>query len=63
MFDKKNHLTLLKKLNSNHILLKLLLVFVIICSCFTPVLATDSVYVWSDMSAPEAITTSSLLRR
>lgn len=38
-----------------------LLVFVLICSCFVPVLATDSIYVWSDNSIPETISTSSII--
>lgn len=38
------------------------LVFILICSCFSPVLATDnSVYVWSDTSTSEAISTSSAI--
>lgn len=39
-----------------------LLIFVLLCSCSLPVFATDSLYVWSDMSAPEAVTTSALVR-
>ena len=38
-----------------------LLIFILLCSCSLPVFATDSLYVWSDMSAPEAVTTSSLI--
>ena len=38
-----------------------LLIFILLCSCSLPVFATDSLYVWSDMSAPEAVTTSALI--
>lgn len=38
-----------------------LLVFILLCSCCSPVLATDSIYVWSDTSSPEAISTSAVL--
>ena len=38
-----------------------LLIFILFCFCFYPVLASDSLYVWSDLSAPQAITTSSLV--
>ena len=38
-----------------------LLVFVLLCSCCTPVLASDSVFVWSDNSNTEAISTSSAI--
>lgn len=38
------------------------LVFILICSCFVPVMSSnDSLYVWSEMSSPEAITTSGVL--
>lgn len=38
------------------------LVFILICSCFAPVMADDdSLYVWSEISSPEAITTSTAL--
>ncbi len=39
-----------------------LLVFILICSYCSPIFATDSIFVWSDTSAPQAITTSALLR-
>lgn len=38
-----------------------LLIFILLCSCSLPVFATDSLYVWSDMSAPDAVTTSALI--
>lgn len=41
---------------------KFCLVLVLLCSCFVPVLATDSVYVWSNNSNPEAISTSNVIR-
>ena len=34
-----------------------LLVFILICSFCVPVFASDSVYVWSDISLPEAVST------
>ena len=37
------------------------LVFVLLCSCFMPVLATDSIYVWSDASNSETISTSATI--
>ena len=38
-----------------------LLVFILICSFCVPVFASDSVYVWSDISLPEAVSTSTVL--
>lgn len=38
-----------------------LLVFILICSFCVPVFASDSVYVWSDTSLPEAVSTSTVL--
>lgn len=38
-----------------------LLIFVLIYSCFCPVFASDSVYVWSNNTEPEAISTSAAI--
>ena len=38
-----------------------LLVFVLLCSCSLPVLASDSVYVWSDISDTSSISTSAAI--
>ena len=38
-----------------------LLIFVLICSCFCPVFATDSVFVWSDFSDASSISTSTVI--
>ena len=38
-----------------------LIVFVLICSCFSPVFATDSVFVWSDNVDSSSVSTSSAL--
>ena len=35
------------------------LIFILLCSCFAPVLATDSIYVWSDTSNVDTISTAS----
>lgn len=37
------------------------LIFILLCSSCIPVFATDSIYVWSDSSLPEAVSTSSVL--
>ncbi len=37
------------------------LIFILLCSCISPVLASDSVFVWSDFSLPEAISTSAAI--
>jgi len=38
-----------------------LFVFILICSCCTPVFASDSVYVWSDFSDTSSISTSATI--
>lgn len=37
------------------------LIFILLCSSCLPVFATDSIYVWSDSSQPEAVSTSTVL--
>lgn len=39
-----------------------LLIFVFICSFCVPVFGTDSIYVWSDASMPEAVSTSTAVQ-
>lgn len=38
-------------------------IFILLCSCASPVLASDSVFVWSDFSDASSITTSSIINR
>lgn len=37
------------------------LIFILLCSCVSPVLASDSVFVWSDLSLPETVSTSAVI--
>ena len=38
-----------------------LLIFILICSCFSPVFASDTVFVWSDFSDVSSISTSAVV--